>query len=134
METATLSTTCTVRELPVEEWDRLRALPFAEKGLPDPRLTKILVAETPEGRIVGVWAAMTQVFLDGLWVAPDYRRTSWVAMKLLRGMRDLLRRLGIVQSFTLVQTTDVLCLATKAGFVRVQGDLCVLELSQKEVE
>lgn len=120
----------TVRQLPPDEWERLRALPFATNGLPpNPELTAILVAENAEGAIVGVWAAMTAVHLDGLWVAPEYRRTSRVAMKLLRGMKDMLLRLGVVQSFTIASSTEVLVLALKAGFQRMHGDLCFLDLS-----
>lgn len=120
---------CAVRVLPPEEWDRLRELPFGAAGLPDPQLAVILVAETPEGRIVGTWAAMNQVLLDGLWVAPEYRRTTLVAAKLLRGMKDTMRRIGLRHGFAIVHTTEVLSLAMKAGFTRVEGDLCHLDLT-----
>jgi hypothetical protein len=122
---------CSVRQLPVDEWPRLEGLAFAQNGLPDPRLAAILVAETPEGEIVGVWSAMTAVHLEGLWVAPSHRRASWVAMKLLKGMKELLVRLGVRQSFTIVESTEVLLLATKAGFTRIRGDLCLLDLSRE---
>jgi hypothetical protein len=123
-------TGCAVRLLPVEEWHRLEGLPFAQNGLPDPNLARILVAETPEGEIVGIWAAMAAVHLDGLWVAPSYRRASWVAVKLLKAMKVLLIELGIVQSFTIIESAEVLALATKAGFTRIRGDLCLLDLSR----
>jgi hypothetical protein len=121
--------TATVRQLPPEEWDRLRDLPFAQRGLPDPSQAAILVAETPSGEIVGVWAAFTTTLLDGLWIAPDSRRTTLVAAKLLRGMKTLLTGLGISHAFTLVESPEVLILALKAGFRKLPHDLCYLDLT-----
>jgi hypothetical protein len=122
----------TVRQLPPEEWERLRDFPLAERyGIPDPRGAAILVAETPAGEIVGVWAALTTVHLDGLWIAPEYRRTSLVAAKLLRGMKAMLTQLGIVHSFTLVESPEVLVLALKAGFQKLPYDLCFLDLTSQ---
>jgi hypothetical protein len=129
----TVTQTVTIRQLPPEEWDRLRDLPFARGGLPDPSLAAILVAETESGEIVGLWAAMTTVMLDGLWIAPAHRNTpTRIAGKLLHGMKTLLGQLGVVRAVTLVQTTDVLVLALKAGFTRVTGDLCLLDLQGDE--
>jgi hypothetical protein len=119
----------TVRRLPDAEFARLADLPFSTNGIPDPAGAAILVAETPEGEIVGLWAAMTAIHLDGLWIAPPYRRTTHIAGRLLRGMRALLTSLDIPRAVTLVQADDVLMLALKAGFVRVPGDLCLLDLT-----
>jgi hypothetical protein len=121
-----------VRILPREEYPRLLDLPFASRGLPDPDRTIILVAENDAGAIVGLWAAMTAIHLDGLWVEPSYRRHSRVAVQLLRGMKALLARHGLVQSFTYVEASDVLMLALKAGFTRLPGDLLILDLPQEK--
>lgn len=124
----------TVRPLPPEEWERLRALPlFSKYGLPDPRLTRVIVAETPEGQIVGTWAALTTVHLDGLWVDEAYRKAN-VAPKLLRRMKAMLSELGIVHSFTMVDhgNPEVLILALKAGFTRVPMDLLFLDLTEEK--
>ena len=120
--TTTAAPPITVRVLPPEEFDRLADLPFATNGIPDPSLTVVLVAETPDQTIVGLWAVMTAVHLDGLWIAPAYRKTPHLGGKLLRGMKALLAQLGIPRAVTLVQTSDVLVLALKAGFTRVPGD------------
>ena len=123
----------TLRQLPPEEWAaKLGHLPFAEGGLPDPTLAAILVVEDESGAVIGVWAAMTAVHLDGLWVRPDHQRTG-VAGKLLHGMTDLLQRLGIAVSFTIVQDLGVLCLAAKAGFTRVAGDLLIFRLPDNDM-
>ena len=119
----------TTRRLPVEEWERLRAYPFATHGLPNPDLTLILVAEDATGTIVGIWAAMTAVHLDGLWVHPDHQGTT-IAGRLLKGMKALLRQYGLWITFTVIQDAQVMVLAHKAGFVRATGDLWILQIPQ----
>lgn len=116
-----------VRELPVEEWDKLRDLPFGTNGLPNPAGAAVLVAEDGD-EIVGVWCAGTFVVLEGLWVKEEYRKTTFTAAKLLVGMKALLRALGIPQVVTLVQTEYVKKLAEKAGFNKVDGEVMELKL------
>jgi len=123
--------TYTIRRLPVEEWDRLRAFPFASNGLPPPELAMIFVAETAGGQIVGIWAAMTAVHLDGLWIDPAHRDTT-IAGRLLREMKDFLREKAISESFTVISDPAVMCLAHKGGFTRCPGDLWVLQLPAEE--
>lgn len=118
-----------VRVLAPEEWGRLANLPIAEGGLPDPAFTTIVVAESAEGEIVGVFAAQTIVLLDGLWVAPAARRTR-VLWQLFTGMRAVLLELKIAHSFAIVETIEVLSLAARVGFERLRGDLCRLDLSR----
>ena len=92
----------------------------------------ILVAETPEGRIVGVWAALQTIHLDGLWIHPDYQRTT-LAGRLLRSMKALLYQLGVVHSFTMIayDAPEVLSLALKAGFQQLPMHLCLLDLTRE---
>ena len=48
-----------VRQLPVEEWERLRGLPIAARTMPDPERSFILVAED-EGEIVKRFYALLE--------------------------------------------------------------------------
>lgn len=121
----------TVRPLAPEDYPRLASLPIAARGIPSAQHSVILVAETEAGEIVGVWGAFTMVMLDGLWVAPAYRQHSSVAARLLRGMKSLLAQLGIVHSFTLVDSPEVLLLALKAGFQKLPHDVCLLDLTHE---
>ena len=114
------------RVLPVEEWDRLRDLPFATNGLPDPAFSQVIVTETTEGQIVGLWAMLTAVHLDGLWTDSAHRGTV-VAGQLLATMKDQLAALGITVSFTVISDPQVMVLAHKAGFTRYPGDLWILQ-------
>lgn len=122
--------TVTVRPLAAEEFGRLADLPIGARGLPDPATTAIVVAETSDGQIVGVWGAFPVVHLDGLWVHPDYRKHTSVAARLLRGMKTLLAQLGLRYSFTIVEDPTVLILALKAGFRKLPHDLCFLDLGE----
>lgn len=121
----------TVRMLPVEEWDRLRNLPFASQGLPPPELAVIFVAETTAGEIVGIWSAMTAVHLDGLWVDPAHQATT-VAGRLLKATKGFLRETGVAVAFTMISDPAVMCLAHKAGFERYPGDLWMIQVPAEE--
>lgn len=118
-----------VRPLPFEEWDRLEGLPILANGYPDPNTTMIIVAEHPEDGVVGVWSAVTPVYLEGLWIEPKHRNTT-VAGRLLSTMKGLLKEMRVSRAYTLVQSAEVLKLAEKAGFERVEGDLCALNLEE----
>ncbi len=129
MATETLSA-LHARELPPEEWEKLRGLPFATHGLPDPALAAICVLETETGEIVGVWAAQTAVHLEGLWIAPEYRTHPVAGTKLLHGMKTLLKTHHIPVSFTLTSEEAVLVMALRAGFTRWHGDLLMLQIEE----
>lgn len=116
-----------IRQLPFEEWDKLEGLPILENGYPDPNTTMILVAETPTDGIVGTWSAVTPIYLEGLWIAPEHRHST-IAGRLLIEMEKFLKSINVSKAYTLVQTPDVLALAKKAGFETIEGDLCVLNL------
>lgn len=107
--------------------EQLLSLPYGANGLPDPNLALIIVTETPDGQIVGIWSAATMVMLDGLWVDPNHR-DSIVAGQLLRVMKQELALRDISTSFTLIDDQGVAALAHKAGFVRAKWDLWILDL------
>jgi N-acetylglutamate synthase-like GNAT family acetyltransferase len=88
-----------------------------------------MVAENPEGEIVGTWEAIAPVVLEGLWVREDYRKTM-VLGKIFISMKSLLRSMNISRAFTLVQTPDVKALAEKGGFEMIPGEFCMLDLDK----
>lgn len=120
----------TIRQLPFEEWDKLEGFPIATNGLPNPDTSVIFVVES-EGQIVGTWEAITPVILEGLWIREDFRRTTAMG-RLLNEMKSFLRGINIDKAFTLVQTSDVLELAHKAGFETIPGDFLMLDLDKVE--
>ena len=123
--------TYTTRLLPIEEWDRLLALPFGTNGLPNPDFTIILVTETAAGEIIAVWAILTAVHLDGAWIHPDHRGTTVVG-RMVKLMKATLRRFQLWDSFTIVNDPAVMIIAHKVGFVRAPGDLWVMHLTSTD--
>lgn len=121
--------TTVARVLPADEWHKLRDFPIATRGLPDPDTAALIVSETVDGTIKGVWGCFLQPMLDGLWVAPDARHTL-VAGQLLREMKALLATYGIATAFTVIQDPAVMAIAHKAGFVPVPGDLWMLPVEK----
>lgn len=116
------------RVLPPDEWEKLRPLPFATNGLPDPETTIVFVDETAEGQIIGVWGIFLQPMLDGLWSDPAHRGTL-VAGRLLAAMKTFLQTEGIRYAFTVISDPTVMTLAHKAGFTRAPGDLWLLQVA-----
>lgn len=116
----------TVRELPINEWDRLLELPYGSLALPAPDVM-VLVAED-EGDIVGVWSAGPIMMLEGLWVREDHRKTTKTLWKLLNGMVGRLKAFQVPFAYSIVQTTSVLRLAEHAGFKPVEGQFIMLNL------
>ena len=73
------------RLLPAAEWDRLEITGSAGMDL-DPAHSVVIVVED-EGEIVGVWAVMEQIHVEGLWIAPTHQKRASVFRRLLGEMR-----------------------------------------------
>ena len=104
----------TTRILPHDEWPKLAGTEL-ERAYPwlDPNDTLILVVED-DGQIVGAWAAMVQVHLEGVWVHPDHRGRGAVAAHLLREMGSAVReKFGVSAAWTAAENEDVARLITK---------------------
>jgi hypothetical protein len=109
------------RILPVAEWARLKgtelepALPFLA---PD---TQIIVIEDGE-TVVGCWAVVRYVHVEGIWIHPDYRRQGAVARRLLSMMGWVARQVfGAQVVITGADTDDVAGLITRLGGQRLPG-------------
>ena len=119
----------TTRELPVTEWDRLcdTDLPAALVYV-RPEDAKVMVVER-DGRIVGAWAALRVTHLEGVWIAPEYRKRASVAGRLLRAGLEAARSFGSRWAMTGAQTEDVAALIrTHLGGVRIPMDTYVIPL------
>ena len=123
----------TVRELPVDEWERLRTHPdpaIRLDVLPAPALAAILVVEDETGSIVARWSAQTAVHLEGLSKAEAVKDSLPVSRLLLQGMQEMLRQKGVLYSFTITTDLQVTLMAVRAGFERIPGDLLLLDLDK----
>lgn len=116
----------TSRLLPREEWHRLTdtdipsIVPYADDA-------QVVVVERGD-RIVGAWAVLRVVHLEGVWIAPEYRGRGTVAARLLRAGLDAARSWGR-WAFTGSQTPEVARLITRhLRGVRIPMDTYAISL------
>lgn len=126
-------TSVTVRELPVAEWPRVVALGHDafKAGVPPAEGHKFLVAEEPDGTVVGYVVAYTAVHVEPLWVREDYRRKPGVVRKLWRGAAAMLQRAGVTWAFATISIHEApsnQALGQHLGFTRLPADLYFLEI------
>ena len=103
----------TTRVLPPEEWEKLAGTELdAARPFLNPAETLVLVVEE-DGQIVGSWAAMRHVHLEGVWVHPDHRGRGAVAAHLLKAMgAAVAATFGVSVAWTAAENEDVAHLIT----------------------
>ena len=114
----------TTRVLPREEWGRLPGTELAQAA---PQLAALgddvqIVVVEHDGQIVGHWAVWRVVHLEGVWIAPAYRRTGGVARRLLRAVTDRVHALGAIWAWTGAETDDVRALLERLGATKFPYD------------
>lgn len=121
----------TTRILPPEEWVRL-----AETDIPSilpytrAEDVQIVVVEDKD-RIVGAWAVLRVVHLEGVWIAPEYRKRGTVAARLLAATMKVARQWAGRWAMTAAETDDIRRLIEKhLGGVRVPGDIYVVPMEE----
>lgn len=117
------------RILPTNEWPRLAGSDVGE-ALPyhRPEDVQIVVVED-EGTIVGTWAVLRVVQLEGVWIEPSYRKHGAVAKRLMDRALAEARALAPAFAFTGSQTPEVAALLEKhLGAKRLPMDPYVIPL------
>lgn len=118
----------TTRILPPSEWPRLAGTEL-ETVYPhmDPDQSDVVVVEQ-DGRIVACWALLRVYHVEGLWVAPEYRKRGRAGWRLLEAMRGLCRRVGARAVCTAACTPEVARLITQLRGVPLPGDQYMLPM------
>lgn len=119
----------TSRILPPDEWPKLAGTEL-EAVWPVLNADATVLVVEDEGRIVGCWAILTYVHVEGLWIAPAYRKQASVGRRLWFGMLAAVRRLGADRVITGAMTQDVRDLITSAGGALLPGDQYVLAIGR----
>ena len=118
----------THRELPRAEWSRLEDTAQLGPALhaipPDAR---IVVVEDATA-IIGTWAVLRYVHVEGLWIAPAHRTRGRVGAHLLAGMEATAQAWGARVVLTAAITDDVRALIRHRGGIPLPGDHFVLPL------
>lgn len=108
------------RVLPEAEYPRLTASGSPIGGILDtlPAGSRVLVVEDEQGTIVGSWAAIPYLHVEGVWVAPQSRKRGAVARRLLQGMAETVADMGHAAVWTSVAANDA---ETKALIEGLRG-------------
>jgi len=109
-------------ELTRAEWGRLAGTPLEAVLATLPADTRIVVVEDDAGAIVGQWACIRYVHVEGIWIAEAHRRTGSVQGRLLRAMRQVARSWGATVVLTGALDDDVRGYITRLGGARIPGD------------
>lgn len=106
-----------LRFLPPEEWNTLQG-PLKDHDLhPDHAL--IVVAEEA-GKVVGTWAALENITMEGLWVEEKYRNSP-MAVRLYTTMTEELKKREIPGVLAVIANDSVISQAERLGFLHLPG-------------
>lgn len=117
----------TFRQLPVAEWDKLRAFSPFDQGLPNPDHWRVIVAEE-DGAIVGHCSLFDTVHWDAFYVHPDHRGKATVFGGLIREGLQMLEEAGVhlVHSTVSNSRPDMQALLERFGYTPAEGKLYLL--------
>jgi len=126
----------TIRLLPAEEWERLRAFePFATQGLPNqPKHWAIVVAEV-EGQIIGFWGMHDAIHIDPLWIHEAHRARASVFRPMFAQLITFLQEAGVGLVFGHVEPEVARAngaLMKHLGFYKLEQIPYALEIPEKK--
>lgn len=121
----------TARVLPVAEWARVAHTEIGPALSVLPEGSQILVIEDGE-QIVGCWALLHYYHLEGLWIAPSYRKRGAVGRRLLAAMGRLAASVGVHRVWTGAMSDEVAALLRHYGAQPIPGEHYVLSIGGGE--
>jgi hypothetical protein len=117
----------TTRLLPTDEWARLAGTELETVWPHLPDTARVIVVENEAGAIVGCWALFTSVHAEGVWIAPEHRKGSVVARRLLVGMKRQLEDMDATAFMTGAVSDDVRHIIQALGGTALPGEQYVIE-------
>jgi hypothetical protein len=111
----------TTRVLPREEYFRLIGTELQDVRDLLPTGASVVAVEDEDGELVGCWAAIPVLHAEGVWIATNARRKGGVALRLLRGMREVLKDYGASTVVTGAQDATVAELIARLGGRQLPG-------------
>lgn len=120
-----------VRELDPLEWYKLDGME-AESVWPllNPDRDRVIVVENDE-KIVGSWILMQVFHMECVWVHPDHRGNGSVARRLLSGMMNLIKSLGLKGAVTNSMTPEIDKIIEKLNGVKIPGEFYFIPVGEK---
>lgn len=83
-------TSTTVRELPPEEWWKLRAIVPEGYGMPNPGNSRVVTVEDEGGKIVGFWFVFATLHVEPFSLDEAYRGNPGILKRMWAGVRGIL--------------------------------------------
>lgn len=121
----------TKRELPTDEWDKLRTIPpYDTLGLPSIQGDwKIFVVENEQGEIIGTTALQVQVHWEPWWVRPDVQKNPAVIRSLLAIGLENMDEYGLPYVFCTVadDQPEIREVVEHLGGIKAPGDLYLID-------
>ena len=114
-----------VRELANHEYDLLKnTAPFDQIGVPDPATTRALVAQLPDGKIIGFWFLHAALHVEPFGLDPDHRSPA-LAKKMWDGIRSMMEQSSARVAYGIIADEDLVTagMARRLGFQRVPAGL-----------
>lgn len=113
--------------LPRDQWSRLAGTELEQVWPLLPEDAHIIAVEH-EGQIIGCWALIRYVHVEGVWVHPDHRKRGSVARRLLGMMHRTARAMGATAVLTGAMSDEVRDLIAGLGGSQLPGDHYVLPI------
>lgn len=126
-----------VRELPPDEFGRLIGVGPAGAELFPNALTRVIVAEDSEGKIVAYWWVWPAVHVEPVWISEENRWRAGMVRSLWTQVRNVLVESNIPVAFGIIGYEDALMSlppALRLGFKKVPGDLYYIAVQPGEKE
>lgn len=112
----------TARVLPREDYHRLAGTELETLAPYLPEDAQVLVVEDDAGQIIGCWSVYRLVHVEGVWIAPEHRKKSGVARRLITGMRQIARGMGARAVNTASASAEVTNLLRHLGAHQIEGE------------
>jgi N-acetylglutamate synthase-like GNAT family acetyltransferase len=110
----------TARVLRADEWPRVAHTEIGPALGVLPPGSQILVVEDG-AEVAGCWALLPYYHVEGLWVAPAYRKRGAVLRRLIVGMRRLAQAVGVRAVWTGSVSDEVTGLLQHYGAQPIPG-------------
>lgn len=114
-----------LRELASEEYQvLLNTPPFNTFGLPDAQSSRVLIAQAPDGTVIGYWFLHAALHVEPFWLHPEHGSPQ-LARRMWDGIRAMMEQSQAPVAHAIIMDEDLVTagMARRLGFSPVPGRL-----------